>query len=436
MTTLPTALVLGAYGFIGAACVDVLMQSGFVVRGAGRDPYQARRSRISDWVIGDLTRFSPADWDAALRGVDVVVNAAGALQDGARDDLAAIHITLARSLAGAATRAGCAIVQISALGADPDAGSAFLATKGAGDKIIADSPTRHVILRPGLVIGQHAYGGTALLRMVAAQPLVGFVAYPDAQVQVIGMDDLAQDVVAAAKGTIPSGTVLDLCASGVHDLKSVAIALRRWLGFPPWHAVVRVPDLLAKGLAKAGDALGWLGWRPALRSTALDVLRDGILATGTGSAALDGQGQQISDLDEILASMAPHPHDRLHARLTLLLPVALALLSAFWIMSGLIGAARADRAAQILTDAGMSQGLALTCVAAGSVADIGLGLLLLLRRFARHAALGMVALSLIYLAAGTILAPALWADPMGPFLKVLPGILAALFTAAMLEGRR
>lgn len=436
-TTPKTVLVLGAYGFIGAACAAALSQAGFAVRGAGRDAGQAARSPIRDWVIGDLTRFCDDDWDQALAGVDAVVNAVGALQDGATDRVRAVHVDLVRGMGAAARRAGCRLVQISALGARTDAGTPFLATKGEADDLISRAGGDHVILRPGLVLGQQAYGGTALLRMVAAQPLVGFVALPRAQIQIIGMDDLADIVVAAVQGGIGSGAVMDLYADETHDLLEVTCAVRDWLGFAPWRRVLPVPGNIAMGLAKLGDLLGWLGWRPALRTTSLAVLRDGIVAQGAGSPAVTGKaGIRINGLSQTLATLSPAPGARLQARLSLLLPVAVSVLSLFWVLSGFVGVIRFDAAQQVLTDAGHPPILSGWAVALGSVADIGLGLGLLVRRYAVRAALGMAGLGLVYLLGGSFLTPGLWADPMGPFLKVVPGILTALFVAAMLGDQR
>ena len=50
-------------------------------------------------------------------------------------------------------------------------------------------------------------------------------------------------------------------------------------------------------------------------------------------------------------------------------------------------------------------------------------------------ALGMAAVSLIYLILGTMITPWLWADPLGPLLKILPGLMLALLAVPLLESR-
>lgn len=47
----------------------------------------------------------------------------------------------------------------------------------------------------------------------------------------------------------------------------------------------------------------------------------------------------------------------------------------------------------------------------------------------------MAAVSLIYLAAASAVTPQMWADPLGPLVKVLPGLLLALITHQLLQER-
>ena len=59
----------------------------------------------------------------------------------------------------------------------------------------------------------------------------------------------------------------------------------------------------------------------------------------------------------------------------------------------------------------------------------------LVRATHKAAALGMIGVTVGYLAAGTLLAPLLWVDPLGPFIKTLPGAVLALVALAVAEER-
>jgi uncharacterized protein YbjT (DUF2867 family) len=165
-----------------------------------------------------------------LIGVDVVVNASGALQDGAGDDLEAIHVTAVARLVEAAVGTSLRIIQISAAGVSPSASTAFFRTKARGDAIVS-SAKEWVILRPTLVLSPEAYGGTALLRAVAALPLILPRVLPEAQVQTVYVGDIAAAVVAAAKREVPSGTIADLTEREARSFPDLVAAVRRWQGW-------------------------------------------------------------------------------------------------------------------------------------------------------------------------------------------------------------
>jgi uncharacterized protein YbjT (DUF2867 family) len=428
------AIVLGGYGLIGSACLRALADAGFQTTGIGRSASAARQADPrATWVIRDLPGITIGEWRDLLQGVSVVVNAAGALQDGPRDDLQAIHVTLIQRLTEAARGTDLRIIQISAAGAAPDASTPFFRSKAAGDTILADAATDWVILRPTLVLAHEAYGGTALLRAVAALPGVVARVLPSAMVQTVHIDDIAAAVTAAARREIPHGTIADLTEVEARSLPDLTLAIRRWLGLPEPRFQPRLPGWLLAGIGRIADGLGRLGWRSPLRTTALAALADGI--TGDPATWAKASGQPCRPLAETLASIPATRADRLAARSYLALPLAIATLSVFWTLSGLITLTAPDAAEVILTTRGTDEVLAYHLVRWGALADIVLGLLILWRPRVREAALGMVALSLAYLAGSLVTAPDLWVDPLGPMLKVLPGLVLALWVWLFLEER-
>lgn len=432
--TLKRVLVLGAYGLIGSGIARALAARGHLVTGLGRDVGTARRVLPAlDWVIRDLRDLqTAAAWRPLLRGVDVVVNVAGALQDGGRDDLAAVQHHAIVALAHAAAEADVAVVQISAVGAEPGASTRFMATKGLADRAVAASGVRHWILRPGLVIAQSAYGGTQLIRMLAAMPLVQLVARAHVPVQCTGLDDIARAVAMAVEGELPAGLACDLVEATPQTLAQVVAAHRRWLGFGPGRQVP-VPDWMLVPVAWAADLLGRLGWRSPLRSTAIRVLADGIV--GDPAPWRTATGQKVAPLAQVLACLPADAEHRLAARMALMAPVVIAALAVFWFTSGVIGMTSVDAAAHTLTEAGWGQGPARASVLFWAVVDIGLAGVLLVRRWAGLACWGMIAVSLFYLVAASIVTPGLWLDPLGPLVKVLPGIVLAALARALLETR-
>jgi len=237
-------LVLGGYGLIGLALVRALHAAGHDVVGLGRSAALGRRlfPRVT-WCSADIATLQhPAAWRSLLDGVEVVVNAAGALQDGARDDLAAVHHAgIAALVSACEVAAVLRIVQISAVGASADASTEFMRSKARGDAAVRAGVTDWVILRPGLVISPNAYGGSALIRMLAAVPLVSPIAVAYARVRTWAIDDLWGVVCDAVSGRLPAGTEADVVEAGSHSLHEVVATFRGWLGFAPARLSIALP---------------------------------------------------------------------------------------------------------------------------------------------------------------------------------------------------
>ena len=107
-----------------------------------------------------------------------------------------------------------------------------------------------------------------------------------------------------------------------------------------------------------------------------------------------------------------------------------------WIASGLIALVISFPASrQILLDHGFAQWLAAPLAAGTSLTDIGIGVLIALRR---TAAVGLVAgmvLSLGYMAGSALLTPDLWIEPLGALVKTGPAIVLMLVALLTLDNR-
>ncbi len=426
-------LVVGGYGLIGGYVVAALATAGHQVIGVGRDVALARRrAPFARWEKADLARFGEADWAALLVGVEAVINCAGALQDGPRDDLQGAHVTGLTTLARAAKAAGVRrLVQVSAAGVAQGAG-AFAASKRAAEAALAGEEIDWVILRPGLVLGPGAFGGSALLRGLAGFPLVIPCVYPDSLIQVVAVQEVAQAVLAAIAPGAPSRVAIDLVSARAYPLREILTRLRAWLGEAA-APVLALPGFVAGAVAAAADALGWLGWRSPMRSSAVAQLRQGVRGDPASAGAL--LSVPIGGLDSLLAAAPAGVQERWFARLYFLKPVGLATLAIFWAASGLGGLLAPHRAAAVLEVAGLPPALAANAVRAGSAADLLLALLACHRATAPMALKGMVGLSAGYLLAASLWRPDLWSDPLGPLFKVVPAMVLALVVLAQMAER-
>ena len=168
-------LVTGAYGFIGSHIVTGLRSAGHEVVGCGRDMALGLRLHPDiEWIACDFNRDTSLDaWRPRVAGVDAVINCAGILQGSHRNRMEAIHKETPAALFQACAEQGPRrVIQISALGAGPEAGTAFAATKQAADDHLMDMDLDWVVLRPSMIHSRGCYGGTALMRGLAALPVV------------------------------------------------------------------------------------------------------------------------------------------------------------------------------------------------------------------------------------------------------------------------
>lgn len=428
-------LVLGAYGLIGSAVARRLLADGFAVTGLGRNAATAQRVLPGiEWVIRDLADLcNAAAWIPLLNDIDMVVNCAGALQDGAADHLDTVHSDMVKALSRACRSGDVGLVQISAIGVHPDASTAFMRSKSRGDEAVKKADIRYWIFRPGLVLAPTAYGGSVLLRMLAAVPVVQPVAHADAPIQTVCVADVARIVSMALQEHIPPGAECDLVEDRPHTLRDILKAYRAWLGFKPARWEINVPRWLLWLTAMSADALGYLGWRSPLRRSAMTVLSEGV--TGDPNGLKDLGIANLSGLNETLSAAPATVEDRLFARMALLMPAIIGVLFCFWLASGLIGLWKVDAAARVLEDAGWPADWAVASVVLWSGVDIVIAALVLIRKYAAVACLAMVGVSAIYLVSATITVPGLWADPLGPLIKIVPGMMLALVARAALETR-
>lgn len=426
-------LVLGAYGLIGAEIVRALQEAGHDVTGFVRSgALAARLIPQTPCIKGDIAKCqTSADW-SAVKGFEAVVNASGALQTSLKDNVSAVQEGAVKALISACEQSGVRrFVQISAPGAVEEATTEFMRSKARADAFLRASNLDWVIFKPGLVISRTAYGGTALIRMLAGFPFFLPVALPAVRIQTVSASEVGEAVALALDSKVPMWTDYDLVEQHAHSLEELIARFRKWMGFRS-APVLRVPYVIGVFGAFLGDCAGWLGWRAPLRTTALKVLEKDVL--GDGEAWRNASGRPVAPLSETLADMPATLQERVFARTQLVAPALILLLSMFFMVSGVIGFTRLNHAAGMLTNA-VPDNLARLLATAGAALDILLGGAILVRAFAKPAAIGMILLSAAYLVLGTALTPALWLDPLGPLVKIFPVIGLSLCVLAMVEER-
>lgn len=426
-------LLLGATGLIGSAIAARLRRDGVsvtaVARGGGAVLRGLGIARVVRLDLRAATR--PEDWRSALDGVDAVVNAAGVLQEGG-SAVWRVHRDAPAALYRACAEAGIRrVVHISAIGADADARSDFSRSKHALEQHLAASDLDWVILRPAVVVGRAAYGGSALFRGLAALPILPVPA-GTAPVQLVQLDEVAETVARLLAPDAPAQISLDLAAPEPLTFAEVVARYRVWLGWPP-APTFGPPDWLMGLMWRLGDLAGRLGWRPPVRTTARRELERGTFGDPAEWIRLTGIVPR--SLDAALAAEPASVQERWFARLYLLKPALLIAFGLFWIVTGLVALGPGLAGAEALMREAGAGSLARAGAIAGALADLAIGALVLVRRTSRAALLAAVGVSFAYLVGSALLLPGLWADPLGPMVKIVPILALNFALLALLDDR-
>lgn len=424
----PCALVLGAGGFIGAAVCARLQRAGWrVVRGVRPAGRAGADERACDMAV----MHDAEAWLPVLDGVDAVVNAAGILRASRRDRFDAVHHQAPLALAQACQRLGISrFVQISALGQADD--GEFVASKHRFDEALLDLLPTSLVLRPSVVYATAgSYGGTSLLRALAAVPaIMPLPGKADWLLQPLLVDDLAELVLAG----------LDRGCQGVYQvggprpisLRSYQLQWRHWLrirGERCWH----VPEPVIDPLVALADRFGH---GPMSRIIWRMLRRGNVTDPAAHARLLDDFGCAPSDLEAVLNAQPSAVQDRWHAQLYLLVPALTWATILLWLLSAVTGWVTPAAAIEHMLAGSWLAGLApVTLARATAALDLTLALWLAVSSRPRPV-IGLMMLSVLaYSLMLGVALPGLWLDPWGGLAKNLV-VLPALAMLWVLVDRR
>lgn len=232
-------LLTGASGFLGRNIAAALADAGHAIVPV------SRRSGVDFRCMQ-----TPQDWLALLDGIDAVVNAVGIIGETRGQRFAQLHTQAPLALFEACLRAGVRrVVQISALGADASACSAYHLSKRAADDGLRRLPLDGFVLRPSLVYGQGGASTGAAMRM-AAWPRIPVIGRGQQLLQPVHISDVVATVLRCLTAT-ETGLTLDVVGPEAICCADWLQRLRRAQGLAPARLLC-VPYPVALALAALG----------------------------------------------------------------------------------------------------------------------------------------------------------------------------------------
>jgi NADH dehydrogenase len=266
--------VFGGAGFIGRYVCELLFKSGVRVRIASRDPrndyFIQPLAQVGQFGFEKADITSPESVRNAVKSATAVVNLCGVF--GRR--MHAVNVEGARNVAEAAREAGSAsLVQVSAIGADPQAESNYGRTKGEGERAVREAFPDATIIRPSLVFGPE----DDLTNRFAAMARLPFLPVIAARrnFQPVYVRDVAKAIALAAlePGRF-GGKTYEVGGPEVMSMVELHHAVLGITGQDP--EIVHLPDFFSALIAK----LGWLPGSPLTHDQWVMLQRDNVPASG------------------------------------------------------------------------------------------------------------------------------------------------------------
>jgi NADH dehydrogenase len=267
--------LFGGAGFLGRYVAQELLSAGARVRVAERDPKRAFFVKPlgglgqTQFVAADVTNAENAR--RAAQGSDVVINLVGIL----KGDFGKVHVEGARNAAAAAKAAGAtSFVQISAIGADPEAASAYGRSKGEGDAAVKEAFPGATIVRPSILFGAEDQFLNRFAAMAQIMPVLPIVR-PTVKFQPVWVGDVARAIAAVALDPAShAGKTYELGGPEVLTMEALMQWLMRAIGRN--RALLPLPDAASAMIAN----FGWLPGAPLTRDQWLMLQKDNVVSAG------------------------------------------------------------------------------------------------------------------------------------------------------------
>jgi len=294
--------VFGGSGFVGRYVVRSLAKDGWRIRVAVRRPHLAGDLR----VMGDVGQVeivqanvrNAASVASALRDAEAVVDLVGVLFSKGPQTFQALHLDAARTIADEAAKAGVKkLVHISAIGADPNSGSAYARTKAEGEAAVRAAFPKAVVIRPSIVFGTEDNFFNKFAGMAAISPALPLIGGGKTRFQPVFAGDVGAAVAAVLKLAAPA-PLYEIGGPSAYSFKALMeLVCKETMKSP---ALLPIPFGIASLIGLAGDIqAAILPIAPPLTRDQVEMLKTDNVAE-SGAPGLKALGVRPTALEAVL----------------------------------------------------------------------------------------------------------------------------------------
>lgn len=253
-------LLTGANGFIGRNVAAALERAGHQVKPVSRS-----------LGVDFCHMLATSDWLPHLVDIDAVINCVGIIGEHGSQRFAPLHTQAPCALFHACALAGVRrVLQISALGADETAFSAYHLSKHAADDCLRSLDLDWFVLRPSLIYGRGGKSASLFMRL-AALPLVPVIGDGQQKLQPIHIRDVVATVMHSL-ATSETRQTLDIVGNETITFAEWLQWMRRAQGLTRAR-LLKIPFPLAMALTHLGRR-----FNPMLQPENLRMLKTGYWA--------------------------------------------------------------------------------------------------------------------------------------------------------------
>ena len=293
-------LLVGGTGFVGSALTRELVDRDQTVTILARSSGASALPAEVRTVAGDVTDYDSIE--SAFVDQDVVVNLVALsplyTPSGGNEMHERVHVGGTRNVVDAAETHGVKrLIQLSALGADPDGSTAYIRAKGEAEAVVQESSLEWILVRPSVVFGD---GGefVSFTTTLTTPYVTGLPGGGSTRFQPIWVGDLAVMLAGAVTEERHANRAYELGGPVVLTLEDVARLVYRSRGKSL--RVLPIPMVLAKiGLTLGGVVPGFPMGPDQYRSLTFDntVNENGSTAFGRSSSSLRTFRDYLDDGD-------------------------------------------------------------------------------------------------------------------------------------------